>query len=173
MALAEIKALQRTESSSGFPQKKPQGVTLSFEEYSPLTCKAREAEDLSKKKVIEAMRQADEANVSKMEILKKVEEATENVTTSKKALEKALKRVEAPNQGKPAVEEALRKWRSEYGQKRRSVQNSTKFKNPYPSHHRKDPRVLDVNGVEGNHDTNATDFHSHAGDEFKLGYIRM
>ncbi|GLT59327.1 hypothetical protein SLA2020_321530 [Shorea laevis] len=147
VALAEIKALQSTESSTGFPQKKPQGVTLSFEEYSSLTSKAREAEELSKKKVIEAMHQVDEANVSKMEILKKVEEATEEVKTSKKALEEALNRVEAANQGKLAVEEALRKWRSEHGQKRRSVQNSTKFKNPYPSHHRKDPHVLDVNGL--------------------------
>lgn len=122
-----------------------EGVTLSFEEYSSLTSKAREAEELSKKKAIDAMQRVDEANVSKMKILKKVEEATEEVKTSKKTLEEAFSRVEAANKGKLAVEEALRKWRSEIGQKRRSVHNSTKFKNPYPS--RKEPCILDLNGI--------------------------
>lgn len=142
VALAEIKALSNSESSYG-----PDGVTLSFEEYSALTCKAREAEELSKRKVIDAMLQVDEANISKAEILLRVEEATEEVKTSKKALEEALNRVDAANRGKLAVEEALRKWRSEHGQRRRSVQNSTKFKNSYPSHHRRDSRLLDVNGL--------------------------
>ena len=147
VALAEIKALSNHAISSGDNLQKADGVTLSFEEYSSLTAKAREAEELSKKRVIEAMLQVDEANVSKMDILKRVEEATEEVKTSKKALEEALHRVEAANKGKLAVEEALRNWRSEHGQKRRSVQNSTKFKNPYPPHHRRDSRLLDVNGL--------------------------
>ncbi|WJZ92924.1 hypothetical protein VitviT2T_011894 [Vitis vinifera] len=147
IALAEIKALSNSESSHGVLLQKPDGVTLSFEEYSALTCRAREAEELSKGKVIEAMLQVDEANISKVEILRRVEEATEEIKTSKKALEEALNRVEAANRGKLAVEEALRKWRSEHGQRRRSVQNSTKFKNSYPAHHRRDSRMLDVNGL--------------------------
>lgn len=147
VALAEIKALSNGESSSGVLSPKSEGVSLSYEEYTSLTCKAQDAEELSKKRVIDAMLQVDDANVSKMEILKRVEEATEEVKTTKKALEEALNRVEAANRGKLAVEEALRKWRSENGQKRRSVQNSTKFKNPCPSHHRKDSRLLDVNGL--------------------------
>ncbi|KAK8573094.1 hypothetical protein V6N13_099909 [Hibiscus sabdariffa] len=146
VALAEIKALSRKESLVGVPVQKAEGVTISFEEYNALMCKAQNAEELSKKKVADAMLQVDEANVSKMEILKKVEEATEEIKTSKKALEEALNRVEAANKGKLAVEEALRKWRSE-GQKRRSVHNSTKFKNSYPSHNRKDSRLFDVNGL--------------------------
>ncbi|RVW40912.1 WEB family protein [Vitis vinifera] len=147
IALAEIKALSNSESSHGVLLQKPDGVTLSFEEYSALTCRAREAEELSKGKVIDAMLQVDEANISKVEILRRVEEATEEIKTSKKALEEALNRVETANRGKLAVEEALRKWRSEHGQRRRSVQNSTKFKNSYPSHHRRDSRMLDVNGL--------------------------
>ncbi|KAH1068513.1 hypothetical protein GYH30_006181 [Glycine max] len=79
--------------------------TLSFEEYTALTCKVRETEEQSKKRVVDAMHLVDEANVSKMDILRKVEEATEEVKTSKKALEEALERVEAANQGKLAVEE--------------------------------------------------------------------
>ncbi|KAF2306527.1 hypothetical protein GH714_019088 [Hevea brasiliensis] len=133
-------------NSSG-DSSQAEGVTLTFEEYSTLTCQAQKAKELSKSKVIEAMHQVDEANVSRMEILKKVEEATEEVKTSKRALEEALNRVEAANRGKLAVEEALRKWRSDHGQKRRLVQNSTKFKNSYPSHHRRDSRLLDVNGL--------------------------
>ncbi|KAJ0028848.1 hypothetical protein Pint_35026 [Pistacia integerrima] len=147
VAFAEIKALSNSESSSGVLSPKCEGVTLSYEEYSSLTCKVQDAEELSKRRVVDAMLQVDDANVSKMEILKRVEEATAEVKTSKKALEEALNRVEAANRGKLAVEEALRKWRSENGQKRRSVHNSTKFKNSYPSQHRKDPRVLDVNGL--------------------------
>ncbi|XVF65919.1 hypothetical protein PTKIN_Ptkin09bG0289600 [Pterospermum kingtungense] len=147
VALAEIKTLSRRENSSDIPVPKTEGVTISFEEYSSLTCKARSADELSNRKVIDAMLQVDEANVSKMEILKRVEEATEEVKTSKKALEEALNRVEAANKGKMAVEEALRTWRSEHGQKRRSVHNSTKFKNPYPSQNRKDSHLLDVNGL--------------------------
>ncbi|KAL8038984.1 hypothetical protein ABFX02_10G006000 [Erythranthe guttata] len=136
VAFAEIKAL----SSTGKKQKSPEDVvTLSFEEYSSLVCKARGAEQECKAKVVDAMLQIDEANVSKSEILKSVEEATEEVKMSKRALEEALSRVETANTGKLAVEEALRVWRSEHGHKRRSVQNTTKFKNS--------SRMLDVNGL--------------------------
>ncbi|KAE8702913.1 hypothetical protein F3Y22_tig00110478pilonHSYRG00016 [Hibiscus syriacus] len=146
VALAEIKTLLCKESLMGIPVQKAEGVTISFEEYNALMCKAQNVEELSNRKVVDAMLQVDEANVSKMDILKKVEEATEEIKTSKKALEEALNRVEAANKGKLVVEEALRKWRSE-GQKRRSVHNSTKFKNSYPSQNRKDSRLFDVNGL--------------------------
>lgn len=139
VAYAEMKALSSTDN------KKPEDVTLTFEEYSSLISKAREADQSCKGRVADTMLLVDEANLSKTEILKKVEEATKEVKTSKKALEEALSRVETANQGKLAVEEALRVWRSEHGHKRRSVHNCTKFKNP--SLQRKDSRLLDVNGV--------------------------
>ncbi|CAN0846785.1 WEB family protein At2g38370 [Linum grandiflorum] len=143
VALAEIKALSTSKVDGG--------VTLTFEEYSSLACKAREAEEVSKTKVVNAMVQVEEAHVSNMEVLKKVEEATEEVKTSKAALEEALSRVEAANKEKLAVEEALRKWRSENGQrKQRYVHNSTKFKNStHSTHHRSRElsRLRDVNGT--------------------------
>lgn len=143
VALAEIKAISNSEM-----QLRPEdGVTLTFEEYSSLLSKAQDAQEASKQREVDAMMLVDEANVSKTEILKKVEEATEEVKVSKKALEEALSRVEAANEGKLAIEEALRKWRSENGQRRRSVQNSTKFKNPSSSQHRKDSVLVDVNGL--------------------------
>ncbi|OWM81646.1 WEB family protein At2g38370-like [Punica granatum] len=142
VALAEIKALSNTESK---PMRKPEGVTLTFEEYSALVSKAREAEERSNDRVVNAMLRVDEANMSKMDILKKVEEAAEEVKTSKKELEEALNRVEAANRGKLSVEEALRKWRSEHGRKRRSLHNSTKFKNSGPSHYRRDSHIVDLN----------------------------
>ncbi|XVE84367.1 hypothetical protein DITRI_Ditri17bG0006500 [Diplodiscus trichospermus] len=145
VALAEIKTLSHRENSSGIPVQKAEEVTIAFEEYSSLMCKAQNAEELSNRRVVDAMLQVDEANVSKMEVLKRVEEATKEIKTSKKALEEALNRVEAANKGKMAVEEALRKWRSEHGQRRRSVHNSTKFKNCYPSHNRKDSHLSNVN----------------------------
>lgn len=145
-ALAEIKGMS---DSSGVSKK--ERVTLSFEEYSSLVLKAREAEELSRERVSEAMRHVEEAEVSKTEILKKVDEAAEEVRTSKRVLEEALSRVEAANQGKLAVEEALRRWRSDRhsnnnaGQRRRSHGSSAKFKNQL--HHRRDPRLIDVNGL--------------------------
>lgn len=146
-ALEEIKALSHNDNSPGECMQKHDGITLSFEEYAALTCKAREAEEHSKKRVVDAMLLVDEANVSRKDILKKVEEATEEVKTSKKALEEALERVEAANLGKLAVEEALRKWRSDSHKRRNSIHSSTRFKNAYPSHHRKESRLLDVNGL--------------------------
>ncbi|KAI3447845.1 hypothetical protein Pfo_004510 [Paulownia fortunei] len=145
VALAEMKALSNSENTFSAAHKKSDDVTLTFEEYSSLISKAREAERASKSRVVYAMLQVDEANVSQTEILKKVEEATEEVKISKKALEEALGRVEAANRGKLAVEEALRKWRSERGQRRRSVRNSTKFKNSHSSVHQKESSLLDVN----------------------------
>ncbi|XP_025656512.1 WEB family protein At2g38370 isoform X1 [Arachis hypogaea] len=145
-ALAEIKALSHG-GSPGDCEQKHDGITLSFEEYTALTAKARDAEEHSKKRIVDAMLLVDEANLSKMDILKRVEEATEEVKTSKKALEEALERVEAANRGKLEVEEALRKWRSDGHKRRSSIHNSAKFKNSYPSHLRRDSRLLDVNGI--------------------------
>lgn len=144
VAIAEIKALSNHDGTSGDVQ----GVTLSFEEYSSLTRKAREAEQLSNTRVVDAMCIVDSANISKMEILQKVEEAAKEVKISKRALEEALNRVEAANKVKLAVEEALRKWRSDQGKKRHSVHNYTKFKNPSIAHPRRDPRLLDVKGLD-------------------------
>ncbi|KAF9594964.1 hypothetical protein IFM89_035534 [Coptis chinensis] len=146
VALAEIRALSNSENSSGVLLKESEGITLSFEEYSSLTSKACEAEELSKKRVLDVGLQIDEANTSKLQILRKVEDAAEEVKMSKKALEAALNRVEAANRGKLAVEESLRKWRSDHGQKRRSVYNSSKFKNVCSSQNRRDSRLVNVNG---------------------------
>ncbi|XP_072961776.1 WEB family protein At2g38370-like [Typha angustifolia] len=145
VALAEIEALISSENSATDLQS-ASGVTLSMEEYAMLTSKAQEADEKSRKKIESAMLQVDEANRSKSELLMKVEEAEVEAKASKKALEEALKKVEAANIGKLAIEEALRRWRSEHGQRRRSIQSSTKFKN-YSSHHRRDSRTIDLNGL--------------------------
>lgn len=146
VALAEIKALMSSDNSASDLQNSS-AVTLSIEEYVMLTHKAQEADEISRKKIESAMLQIDEANQSKSALLKKVDEATAEAKTAKRALERALKRVEAANRGKLSVEEALRRWRSEHGQKRRSVHNSSKFKN-YSAHHRRDSRMLDLNGLD-------------------------
>lgn len=143
VALAEVKALLKSEELVGSKEQNPKNVILSYEEYSSLISKAREAEDICKMKELDALLLVDQANESESVFMKRVEEASKEAETSKKVLEEALNRVEAANRGKLAVEEALRKWRSEHGQKRRSSQNSTKFKN---SSYRRDSRLLDVNG---------------------------
>ncbi|KAF5476375.1 hypothetical protein F2P56_008099 [Juglans regia] len=147
VALEDIKALSNHVTPSRNHLQNPDRVTLSFKEYFSLTSEAQQAEELSKRRVIDAMLQVDEANVSRMEILKRVEEATKEVKISKVALEEALNRVEAANREKLAVEEALRKWIREHGQRRRSVHNSTKFKNSCPSLHRRESHLLHLNGL--------------------------
>ncbi|MED6194819.1 hypothetical protein PIB30_032031 [Stylosanthes scabra] len=148
-AIAEINALSSNHESSPGENcaEKNNGVTLSFEEYTALACRAQDAEEQSKKKVSIAMLEVDKANLAKESILKKAEEAMEELKSSKKVLDEAVERVEAANRGKLVVEEALRKWRSESNKRRSLTQNSTKFKTSYPSHHRRESLLLDVNGL--------------------------
>lgn len=148
VVLAEIKALSNSENLFTTSQRKPKdGITITLEEYSLLTSRVQDAEEACKRRAVAAVFLVDEANVAKIEILKKVEEATEEVKQSKVALEEALSRVEAANQGKLEVEEAMRKWRSDHCQRKHTVQNSTKFKNSKSFQQRKDPSLLDVNGL--------------------------
>ncbi|KAG8381717.1 hypothetical protein BUALT_Bualt05G0001700 [Buddleja alternifolia] len=93
----EIKALSNSET------KCEDVITLTFEEYSSLISKAREAEQSCKNRVVDAMVRVDEANVSKTEILKKGEAAIEEVKISKKALEEVLSRVEEANRDKVSI----------------------------------------------------------------------
>ncbi|KAH9621432.1 hypothetical protein KSS87_006856 [Heliosperma pusillum] len=148
VALGEIKVLEKSKNCSlGGLVEDTEKITLTLEEYSSLKSKAHDAEQSSNLRVLEALHQVDEENVFKVDIMKRVDEAMEEVKTSKQALEDALDRVEAANSAKLAVEEALRKWRSENGERRRSIQNNTKFKNPCPSNRRRDSWMLDLNGI--------------------------
>ncbi|XP_004492541.1 WEB family protein At2g38370-like isoform X2 [Cicer arietinum] len=145
--IAEIDALSKSINEGSQQECMQKRITLSLEEYTTLTQKARDAEEQSKKRVADAMLEVDEANSLQTNILKRVDEATEEAKTCKKALEEALERVEAADRGKLEVEEALRKWRSDSHKRRSLTNNSTKFKNSGPSEHRRDFRLLDVNGL--------------------------
>ncbi|CAL9133155.1 unnamed protein product [Musa textilis] len=145
VALADIKALMSSNDSI-LGLQSACGVTLSMEEYITLASKAQEADQVARRKVEAAVVQVDEANMSKSELLTRAEEANSEAKRCKKALEDALKRVEVATRAKLEVEDSLRRWRSEHGQKRHSIHNSTKFKN-YAAHHRKDSRVLDLNDL--------------------------
>ncbi|KAI0519784.1 hypothetical protein KFK09_007245 [Dendrobium nobile] len=134
-ALAQSKALLNCNST----------VILSINEYDQLTQKAQEADESSRNKIEAALLELERANQSKLELMGKIEEATEDLKTRRKVLEHALSRVETVNSGKRAVEEAFRKWRSELGRKGRHIYNTTKFKNSYPGHHKRDSNMLDCN----------------------------
>uniref|UniRef100_A0A0D9VTT2 WEB family protein n=1 Tax=Leersia perrieri TaxID=77586 RepID=A0A0D9VTT2_9ORYZ len=142
LALAEIKALLSSESSSEADSSVCDGVTLSVEEYFSLCSKAQEADENSRKKVEDAMLQVDVANSSETDSVKRLEDARLEVEECKRALQEALKRVETANRGKLAVEEILRRWKSENGHKRRSISASPKFK--YAAQRRKDSRSMDI-----------------------------
>ncbi|KAG0494701.1 hypothetical protein HPP92_005695 [Vanilla planifolia] len=93
------------------------------------------------------MLEVERANQSKPELVAKIEVAEADLQTRKKFLDVALNHVEAANIGKLAVEEALRRWRAENAQKRRCIDNNAKFKNSYPGLQRRDPMMLDLNGL--------------------------
>ncbi|KAG0499975.1 hypothetical protein HPP92_000047 [Vanilla planifolia] len=124
-----------------------EAVVLSMEEYAALTRKIEESDESLKGKMEVVMLEVERANQSKVELMAKIEEAETDLKTRKKFLEVALYRVEAANRGKLAVEEALRRWRTENVQKRRCIDNNAKFKNSYPGLHRRDPMMLDLNGL--------------------------
>lgn len=147
VAIAEIKALANNNNNSIAELEAPNAVTLSIEEYDELRRKAKEADEISRMKMEAAMAEVEEASLAKQDLLKKVEMTAAEVQVSRKALEDALIRVESANRAKLAVEEALRKWRSEHGQKRRYVHGSPRFKTSHPGLNRREPRMLDVNGM--------------------------
>lgn len=142
LALADIRALLSSESSSEGSSSASDGVTISVEEYSMMYSKAQEADHNSRNKVQEVMLQVDAANTSESDSLRKLEDAKLDVEECKKALQEALERVEAANHGKLAVEDIVRRWRSERGHKRRSIGGSPKFKNA--GHRRKHSRSMDT-----------------------------
>lgn len=96
LALAEIRSLSNNESMvSETCHQKPGRISLSLEEYSALTDKARKAESLFKRKEFDAFRRIEEATEEKL---------------SKMGWEEVLGRVEAmnrrksePSQRKPPV----------------------------------------------------------------------
>ncbi|KAJ9683985.1 hypothetical protein PVL29_016467 [Vitis rotundifolia] len=120
VALAEIRALSGgSEASSGVFMQKPDGITLSFRDYSSIVSNSQRADDMTPRKKA----------VDHPMILKKLEEATEEVAVSKNALEEALNRVETANRRKLAVEEALQRLKMDHhhNQRSRPVQNSQLF----------------------------------------------
>jgi hypothetical protein len=133
LALADVALLSSESPSEG--NTASDGVTLSAE-YFALFSKAREADEISRKKEEDAMLQVESASSSESESVKRLEDARIEVEECKKALQEALKRVEAANHGKLAVEEILRRWKSESGHKKPSIGGSPKFKNS--GHRRKD-----------------------------------
>uniref|UniRef100_A0ACD5YMC6 Uncharacterized protein n=1 Tax=Avena sativa TaxID=4498 RepID=A0ACD5YMC6_AVESA len=142
VALADIKALLSSESSSEGSSSVSDAVTLSVEEYAMMHSKAQEADHNSRKKVQEVMLQVDVANSSECDSVRKLEDAKLDVEECKKALQEALERAEAANHGKLAVDDIVRRWRCESGHKRRSIGGSPKFKNA--GYRRKHSHNIDV-----------------------------
>lgn len=112
-----------------------EGITLSFEEYCSLTQKAQKAEELSKKRVRDAMCRINESNASELAILNKPEE---------KSQEEAMGKVEVAERRKFTADEAFFRGRMERDEMRQLEQNPTfKFKNSYPSYGHRDSPLID------------------------------
>nr|KYP42675.1 hypothetical protein KK1_035918 [Cajanus cajan] len=119
--------------------------TMSEIEQTKTMIRTAEIRLVAARKMKEAARAAEASALAEINALSNHEK---EVITNKKALEEALERVEAANKGKVAFEEALRNWRSDGHKRRSSIHNNfPKFKSSCPSHHRRDPGLLDVNGL--------------------------
>ncbi|KAH0979586.1 hypothetical protein GBA52_006763 [Prunus armeniaca] len=141
VALAEIKSLTSSGGSSGYVLPEPEKMSVSSQMKSPLNLKAQEAEGWFKKKLVDAMRQIDEAHTSKLAILRKLKEATEEVKHSKQFLEEALNKVEIANRKQLAAQEALQSWGPERDHKEQAAAYNTANLNNFqsPDYNRNSP----------------------------------
>ncbi|XP_011084850.1 WEB family protein At2g38370-like [Sesamum indicum] len=136
IALAERNAFLNCEKSSDVFLDKPNGITLTVEEYRALTLKAQQAEDLCKTKFIDtnAVRLTSEAHQLEEPILEKFEEIAKENTRSR---EVDLFDEEGPHRKNVIAEDHVPVQQSD--------NNSTKFKfrNSHPGH--TNPHVLNEN----------------------------
>ncbi|GAB4832034.1 hypothetical protein Ancab_006052 [Ancistrocladus abbreviatus] len=115
VALAEIRTISKSESTSESFQQNLGRISLPFEEYSSLANQARKAEDNFWRKDLEKSEETTEKRLSEM------------------PLEEVLGRVDVVSRRKLAAEEALRRLGSDPGQRKPLVQN------------RQDSRLLNTN----------------------------
>ncbi|KAI3470944.1 hypothetical protein Pfo_027607 [Paulownia fortunei] len=135
IALAERKAHLNGENSSDVFAHKPDGITLSFEEYRALTQKAQQAEDLCKTKFIDtnAIQRTNEAHQLEVPILEKFEEIAKENTQSR---EVDIFNEEGPHRTNVIAEDCYSRTHVEHGPVQQSEDDSTKYKfrNSHPGH---------------------------------------
>lgn len=137
---------------TGDNSSKLEGITLSYEEYSVLTQKARKGEELSNKEVGDgnALKHQNGENLSRMAFSNGLEERKEDVKCRRKTLEEALgPNVGAANRRKLTADEGFFRERSEHGQIRFSAPNYAKNGSPHPSRnhaHREFEPLVDDEG---------------------------
>jgi hypothetical protein len=150
IALAERDSQLDFKNSPEMFLHKSEGITLSFEEYTALTHKAQQAEELCKTKFIDsnAMRQTDRRNPSEVAIVKKLETTTSKETRrTKKSLEQALDNEDRLDRRNFGFDDDSCQDTSEHDQMEQSAQNAGRFRfrNSHPSAHR---RSQPLNGSE-------------------------
>lgn len=137
LALAEIRCLSNNESmvSETYNHQRPARISLSLEEYSALTDKARKAETLLKRKDFDPFRRIEEATEEKL---------------GKMGWDEVLGRVEAMNRRKFSADQdqALRRHGSEPPQRKPPVAPHNDLRNSFQSRPRRDSRLLDANEFE-------------------------
>ncbi|XP_009779783.1 WEB family protein At2g38370-like [Nicotiana sylvestris] len=165
IAFAERKVLLNGKNSSAVVQQKPEGITISYEEYYALARKAQQAEELCKTKFVDTdtMRGTNEANQSEGAITKKMEETTKEIRHNRNTLEEALDNEHGTQRRNLIEQDGFYRERSEHTQLHYSGHNSAKYKfrNPQPSHtSHGNPRLVDDNEPDNANDKSVPVFRS-------------
>ncbi|KAL6846269.1 hypothetical protein ACP4OV_023717 [Aristida adscensionis] len=103
-------------------------VTLSLEEYNMLSKKAQDAQNLSKKRVINAVEKIREAKEAEVRSLYKLEQLTKQIDEKRSELRSAQEKATSAQNGKLAMENELRKRKAKHEQHRKSDQDITPLK---------------------------------------------
>ncbi|XP_044949055.1 protein WEAK CHLOROPLAST MOVEMENT UNDER BLUE LIGHT 1-like [Hordeum vulgare subsp. vulgare] len=120
IAMASVNALQEYkeegETEPEADRRSDKSMMVSLEEYDALNKRAKEAEDLAKKRVIEAVEKIKEAKEGEVRSLDKLYQLTTQIDERRVALREAQEKAIAAQDHKLTMENELRKRRVKHGQ---------------------------------------------------------
>lgn len=126
IALAAIKALQESETTSELNREEPETkITIQLEKYYALNKEVHNAEEMANERVANAFSQIEMAKESEAKTLESLELASKELIVTKESLRLATERYVKANEGKLSAEQELRTWRAENGSRRKAKSDAS------------------------------------------------